>query len=145
MYRMLALTATGVIVSLLIGCASPDVSNLLSAGAKLASDPSDPPIGDLTAAEFMAIYANLPQLAAQFPELGILAGTLEALPPLSLQQAEDLVAFLEQYNIRTISDLQRLLVQVAEGEIEVVVPDSLIEFAAALGFETDAARLADIL
>jgi len=141
MLRTFAIASMGVALLLMVGCAGGvEITTLLSAGSKLASNPADPPIGDLTAAELVAVVANLPQLAAQFPELGI--PDLAWLPPLSLQQAQDLVAFMARYGLRTMSDLQRFLVLVAEGAIEVEIPQSLIDFAAAMGFETDAARLA---
>jgi hypothetical protein len=112
------------------GCVGADseLTKLLSGGAKLASNPSDPPIGDLTAGEWMAITANLPLLAAHFPELG-LSDSWAAFPSLTLQQAEDLVAFLQQYNLWTFSDLEELLERIERGEVEVEVPESLIEFA----------------
>jgi hypothetical protein len=142
MLRKLALVTT--VLLLIGGCfgVDPNVSNLLSAGAKLASNPSDPPIGELTSGELIAITANLPQLAAQFPPLGIPID--ESFPTLSEQQAQDAVGFLAQYNIKTVSQLQKLLVDVAEGKMDVEVPESLIQFAASLGFETDAARLISV-
>lgn len=136
MLRFTRLTAVGLL--LVAGCAGvdPNISNLLSAGAKLVSNPSDPPIGDLTSAELVAISTNLPGLAAQVPELDI--PLAESFPILSEQQANDLVWFLDNYGITTVSQLQQLLVSVAQGETEVEVPQSLIDFAASLGFETDA-------
>lgn len=142
MLRTIALLTTGLLLT--TGCVGvdPNVANLLSAGAKLASNPADPPIGDLTAGELVAITASLPELAAQFPQLNIPLG--ESFPPLTEQQAQDLVEFLERYNIRTISQLQRLLIDVSEGKVNVEVPESLIQFAASLGFETDAAKLVSL-
>lgn len=139
---MLRFTALTTVVLLLIGgCigVDPNIANLLSAGAKLISNPSDPPIGDLTAGELLAISANLPQLAAQFPQLNIPG--VSSFPVLDQQQADDAVGFMDDYDIAKVSDLQKLLVNVAEGKTEVEIPQSLIEFAASLGYETDAGRL----
>lgn len=132
---------TAVCLSLIGGCigVDPNITNLLSAGAKLISNPSDPPIGELTSAELVAISANLPQLAAQFPELSIPIS--DSFPVLTQRQADDAVGFMDTYGITTVSQFQKLLVNVAEGKTEVEIPQSLIEFAGSLGFETDAGRL----
>jgi len=82
---------------------------------------------DLTAAEWFAITNNLPELAAQFPELGIVADEW-VFPELSRQQAEDLVDFLDRYGVQTLSELEALLDRAARGEIEIEVPESLIAF-----------------
>lgn len=140
MLRFTLLTAIG--LSLIGGCfADPNTSNLLSAGAKLMSNPADPPIGDLTAAEIVAISASLPQLAAQFPQLGIPVDAA-SFPVLTQQQAADAAAFLKQYGITTVSQLQQLIIDASEGRIQVEIPQSLLDLAASLGFETDAAKLA---
>lgn len=142
MHRGFVLFATGLLLT--VGCfsADPNMTNLLSAGAKLASNPSDPPIGDLTAAELISITANLPELAAQFPQLGIPMGT--SFPTLSEEQAQDAVDFLDTYSIQKVSQFQKLLVDVSEGVVEVTVPESLVDFAESLGYETDAAKLAPL-
>lgn len=125
---MLRLTVAMVATSLvfLAGCGgSAELVDLLSGGAKLVSNPADPPIGDLTAAEWFAITNNLPELAAQFPELGIVADEW-VFPELSRQQAQDLVDFLDRYGVQTLSELEALLDGAAQGEIEIEVPESLL-------------------
>jgi hypothetical protein len=140
--RLVPVLALGTLV-VCGGCPSTDsdVVNLLSAGAKLVADPSDPAIGDLTAAEILAISHSLPQLVAQFPTLGISPELAASVPQLTTEQADDLVGFLDTYNITTVSQLQDLIVQVSNGETEVDIPESLLQLVASLGYETDAANL----
>jgi hypothetical protein len=134
--------ATG--LALVVGCFSvnSDLTNMISAGAKLASNPADPPIGDITAAEMLSLSRNLPELAAQFPQLGIPADLAASAPELTEEQAEAIVAFLDQYGVDTISELQALILAVQQGTQTVTIPQALLDLAASMGFETDASRLA---
>jgi hypothetical protein len=138
--KLMPLVAVGML--LLGGCFDPDLANLLSAGAKLASNPSDAPIGDLTSAEILAISHNLPELAAQFPALGIPAEVVASAPDVTDEQAVAVVEFLDANNITTVSQLQALIVAVSNGETEVVVPESVTALLESLGYETDASALA---
>lgn len=122
------------------GCVDPDVSNLISAGAKLASNPSDPPIGDLTTGEILAISHNLPQLAAQFPTLGITPEQVASVPQLTDEQAAALVEFLDANNVDSVSELQALILQASQGGT-IVIPESLRQLLESMGYETDASKL----
>lgn len=116
---------------LLCSCVSEvnTLVTLASAAGKLMQNPEDPPIGNLTAAELQVIANGLPELAAQYPELGIPADQLQNAPQITAQQAADIVAFLDQEGITYVSDLQTLAEQVANGERELNIPDSLIQLA----------------
>jgi len=132
---MLPLLTTGCLVM------DPTVGKFLSAIGKLSADWNDPPIGDLNREELLALSAGFSQLAAQVPQLGISAEQIAAAPQLTAQQADDIVAFLDQQNVRTVSELQELIVRIDRGQIQVDIPPSLLDLAAALGFETKAENL----
>ncbi|MBI4579571.1 MAG: hypothetical protein HY718_07715 [Planctomycetes bacterium] len=134
MFRRFALVTVASLA--LAGACNPisqDLLNLLTAGQKLATNPNNPPIGDLTAAEWLAISRSLPELAARFPELGIPADKAANAPQLDEQLANDIVAWMDEQNVETVSDLQERANQIANNEIQATIPDSLRRFVDALG------------
>ena len=62
-------------------------------------------IGNLTACQWQTLFTEGPQLATQFG-IPIPAVTL---PPLTDEQAQDIVNFLDQHNIVTADDLKALI------------------------------------
>ena len=128
---------------LIAGCPAgdSDLLSLLSAGAKLASNTADPPIGDLTAEELMAISNHLPDLAAQFPNLGIPADQLANAPQLYAETAAAIVEFLDANGVVTVAQLQDLILRVSNGEAEVQIPQSLLDLIESMGNEVDPDQL----
>jgi cytochrome c len=111
------------------GCVAPDLLNLATGAGKLLSNPTDPPIGDLTGAEIFAMSNHLGEIAAQFPALGLTQEQIASVPKLTQQQADDLAAFMDTNDIQAVGDLQKLATQAT-----VVIPDSLKELMASLGY-----------
>jgi len=113
-----------------IGCFNldPRTSNqgggsLLTAVGKITSDR----IGDLTADEFQILADQAADIVAQYEvDLGELGG----LPALRDDQAAAIVQFLDDNNVRTEEDLERLAQQIDAGQV--VVPQILIDLGTSL-------------
>jgi len=126
-----------IVLTSVAGCPDPRTSNqgggsILTVAAKLTSNVQDPPIGELNPDEWQILADNIPYLMQL---LGITPPEGTTIPTIVLtdQQAQDIVDFLDTYEVTNASDLATLIDQVASGELEVEIPTSLIELAESLG------------
>lgn len=127
--KAVCLSMLGLVV-LVTGCPAgdSDTVNFFSAVSKIAANPSDPPIGSLTAAEWKAVSAKLSEFA---PLVGLTLPEGITIPVLTDEQAQDIVDFLDANGVETVSDLKALDLD------SVVLPDSLRELANAFGADLD--------
>lgn len=102
----------------------------VSIGAKLLSNPTDPPIGDLDSSEWQWLSDNVEWISEQF---GITLPEGTDAPSLTSDQAQVIVDFLDANSVVNASDLEDLAVKVEAGTV--VIPDSLLELAEAMGVD----------
>ncbi len=126
--RMSFFAAIGLVF--VYGC-MPAVPPFVTGAAKLASNPSDPPIGDLTGDEIVALANDLPDLAQM---IGMSLPADFQTITLTSQQGADIASFLDQYNVNSVSDLQTLAAQIESGEVQTTVPASLQDLVESMGF-----------
>ena len=109
------------------GCApaDSDLDALLSAIVKIASNPSNPPIGDLTVEEWVAITRNLSEIARRFPEIHLPLDQLAEIQPMTELQAEGVVAYLDARGINTLDDMESQVAYVIPDQSQFVSLDSL--------------------
>lgn len=124
-----ALCPLVIIALTLVGCApassngNGDRGTLLSTLGKL-TDPVEN-IGALNSAELQILFRDLPALAEQLRQLGIVLPEGISLPALSDAEAEALEQFLDDYGVNTFEDLADLATAIEQGEVE--VPAILME------------------
>ena len=130
MLRRGAVIVAAALLVTAIGCfdLDPRTSNqgggsLISAGLKIAQDQ----IGDLNPDEWQILADNAPTIAAQ---VGVNLGQLGQLPSLTDDQAAAIVQFLDDNNVRTQEDLERLAQQIDAGQV--VVPQILVDLGTSL-------------
>lgn len=129
MIRRLALISLMSVV-LIGGCG--DAGDYLSALSKLASNVNDPPIGNLTAAELAALTNHKADLAGL---LSLSADQVAAIPTLTVAQAQIIVSFMDDNNITTISQLQALADEIANGNPNnIEIPEELEALVQSMGF-----------
>jgi len=124
---------SAIVLLAVAGCPDPRTTNqgggsLLTVADKLASNLSDPPIGDLNPDELQILTDNLTMLAGQF---GVSLPEGVTIPSLTDEQAQAIEDFLDDNGVTYLSDLENLSASIESGEIE--LPDALRELAEAMG------------
>jgi hypothetical protein len=125
-----------IVLTSVVGCPDPRTTNqgggsLLTVASKLASNVQDPPIGQLNPDEWQVLADNIPNLI-QMLSITTPDGTTIPTVVLTDQQAQDIVDFLSTYEINSVSDLATLIEQASTGEVQVDIPQSLIDLAQSL-------------
>lgn len=121
-YRNVLCAALAALLLLPSGCA------VVGVASKLLSNPSDPPIGELNSSEWQWVSENIADLA---PQLGLQIPEGVDIPPLSQEESQAIVTFLDANNVNSVSDLNRLVQDAQNGDI--VIPPELVELARAMG------------
>jgi len=126
------------VLTLVVGCPDARTSNqgggsIFTIAAKLMSDISNPPIGDLNADEWQIV---VDQAATLIDMLGITLPDGFTMPDVELtdEEAQAIVDFLDMYDVTSVSDLETLIPQIESGEI--TVPDVLVALGESL-FDVD--------
>jgi hypothetical protein len=132
-FRMGLCVLAAVVLIAVVGCPDPRTTNqgggsLLTVAAKLMSNPSDPPIGDLNPDEMQILTDNLAMLAGQF---GYSLPEGVTISSLTDEQAQAIADFLDDNGVTYLSDLQNLASSIESGEIE--LPAALQDLAEAMG------------
>jgi hypothetical protein len=126
MLRKLALVSFVGLV-MIGGCG--DLPDFVSAVGKLTS--SDPAIGDLTAAEIVALSNHKADIAPYLTN--VTQQQLDAVPVIDEATAQTIVDFFAQNGIHTLSDLQS---KINDGSIlNAQIPDSLKKLLAGMGLQ----------
>lgn len=131
--RMGLCVLSAIVLVAVVGCPDSRTSNqgggsIITVGAKLASNPSDPPIGDLNPDELQVLADNMESLASM---AGITLPEGATIPSLTDEEAAEIEAFLDANGVNNISDLESLAAAIEAGTID--VPESLMSLAAAFG------------
>jgi len=124
---------SAIVLIAVVGCPDTRTSNqgggsIITVAAKLMTNPSDPPIGDLNPDELQVLADNMTTLAGM---AGITLPEGVTIPSLTDDEASAIEDFLEANGVNNLSDLQSLASAIEAGTID--VPDSLMSLAAALG------------
>ncbi len=132
-FRMGLCVLSAVVLIAVVGCPDPRTTNqgggsLLTVAAKLMSNSSDPPIGDLNPDELQILTDNLTTLAGQF---GYSLPEGVTISSLTDEQAQAIEDFLDDNGVTYLSDLQNLASSIESGEIE--LPAVLQDLAEAMG------------